>query len=175
MRLIRKERGASRIVEGYFTPKGERISFVRVAGPECHLFLVVRGVDGHSDEELTAVPPTHGNALLDVCAGKITFERTVVPLGGRDVAIDRFVTPPGLDTASLIFADSDSAQTFVPPVWFGREVTGEAGFEPAAVAIGGVPAGGELTLNNAALDAVLDLLEPRFGLGALRRAVGEPG
>jgi len=50
-------------------------------------------------------------------------------------------------------------------VWFGREVTNEPTFERSALAIQGVPAAAELSLSNAALDAVLDIIEPRFGFG----------
>ena len=89
------------------------------------------------------------------------------------MSIDRFVTPVGFDTASLFFDDATSAQSFVPPIWFGRDVTGEAAYEPSAVAVAGVPPIGDLTLNNAALDGVLDLLEPKFSPGALRKPIGE--
>lgn len=160
VRLIRKERGSSRITEGHFAPQGGRNSFVRVDGQACQLVLVNGGV-----EERTDVPRAHGDALLDVCPGKAAYDRTTLTSGGREIFIDRYVSPGSLDLVSVAFDDGGQASAFQAPAWFGREVTNEAAFERAALAIQGVPAAGETSLSNAALDAVLDLIEPRFGFG----------
>lgn len=160
VRLIRKERGSSRITEGHFAPQGGRNSFVRVDGQACQLVLVNGGV-----EERTEVPRAHGDALLDVCPGKAAYDRTTLPANGREIVIDRYVSPGSLDLVSVVFDDDGQASAFQTPAWFGREVTSEAAFERAALAIQGVPAAGETSLSNAALDAVLDLIEPRFGFG----------
>ncbi|MCJ2013243.1 hypothetical protein [Methylobacterium sp. J-076] len=160
VRLIRKERGSSRITEGHFAPQGGRNSFVRVDGQACQLVLVNNGV-----EERTDVPRAHGDALLDVCPGKAAYDRTTLAAGGREIVIDRYVSPGALDLASITFDDEDQAAAFPAPTWFGREVTSEPAFDRAALAIQGVPAVGEMSLSNAALDAVLDLIEPRFGFG----------
>lgn len=160
VRLLRKERGSSRITEGHFAPQGGRNSFVRVDGQACQLVLVNNGV-----EERTEVPRAHGDALLDVCPGKAAYDRTTVASGGREIVIDRYVSPGSIDLVSVIFDDASQASSFQPPVWFGREVTTEPTFERSALAIQGVPAAGELSLSNAALDAVLDIIEPRFGFG----------
>ena len=162
VRLLRKERGGSRITEGYFAPQGGRTSFVRIDGQQCQLVLVA----GATGEERTDVPRAHGDALLDVCPGKAAYERTTVALGGgRDVLVDRYVTPAGLDLASVAFDDQGSADAFAAPAWFGPEVSADASYERHAIALSGVPQAAEVTLGNAALDAVLDLIEPRFGFG----------
>lgn len=166
VRLIRKERGGARITEGYFAPQAGRTSFVRIDGQDCHLVLVTTDSEGRSTEERTEVPRAHGDALLDVCSGKAAYERTLVPLGGRDVQIDRYVTPAGLDIANVSFDDEAAANAFSAPTWFGTEVSKEAAYERHAVAIQGVPDAGEIGLSNAALNAVLDLIEPRFGFGS---------
>jgi len=165
VRLIRKERGGARITEGYFAPQAGRTSYVRIDGQDCHLVLVTTDGEGRAKEERTEVPRAHGDALLDVCSGKAAYERTTVPLGGRDVQIDRYVTPPGLDIATVTFDDEAGARAFLAPAWFGTDVSTEAGYDRHAVALKGVPASPEVGLNNAALNAVLDLLEPRFGFG----------
>lgn len=165
VRLIRKERGGARITEGYFAPQAGRTSYVRIDGQDCHLVLVTTDGEGRAKEERTEVPRAHGDALLDVCSGKAAYERTTIPLGGRDVQIDRYVTPPGLDIASVTFDDEAGAKAFLAPAWFGTDVSTEAGYDRHAVAIKGVPASSEIGLNNAALNAVLDLIEPRFGFG----------
>ncbi|MGU3536936.1 hypothetical protein [Methylobacterium sp. A54F] len=165
VRLIRKERGGSRITEGYFAPQAGRTSFVRVDGQQCHLVLVTQAADGKLAEERTDVPRAHGDALLDVCSGKAAYDRTTLSVGGQEVAIDRYVSPGSLDLISVAFADANEASGFAAPAWFGREVTQEASYERHAVALQGPPQSGEISLSNAALEAVLDLIEPRFGFG----------
>ncbi len=165
VRLIRKERGGSRITEGYFAPQAGRTSFVRVDGQNCHLVLTVKGADGALTEERTEVPRAHGDALLDVCPGKAAYDRTALSVSGREVQIDRYVSPGTLDLVSVGFDNENDARGFAAPAWFGREVSEEAAYERQAVALQGVPQPGDVALSNAALDAVLDLLEPRFGFG----------
>jgi CYTH domain-containing protein len=165
VRLIRKERGGSRITEGYFAPQAGRTSFVRVDGQQCHLVLVTTSADGSASEERTDVPRAHGDALLDVCSGKAAYDRTNLSVSGRDVMIDRYVSPGSLDLVSITFDNETDANAFVAPIWFGREVSSDSAYERHAVALQGPPQAGEISLNNAALDAVLDLIEPRFGFG----------
>ena len=191
VRLIRKERGGARITEGHFAAQGGRSSFVRVDGQQCQLVLLNKGPDGVPVEERTDVPRAHGDALLDVCPGKAAYDRTTLTIGGREIAIDRYVTPGSLDLVSIAFDNDGDAAGFQTPTWFGREVSSDPAFERQALAIQGVPAQEEVPLNNAALDAVLDLIEPRFGfgrygssprssesdegaLGAMRRIVAPP-
>ena len=165
VRLIRKERGGARITEGHFAPQGGRASFVRVDGQQCQLVLVNKGPDGIPVEERTDVPRAHGDALLDVCPGKAAYDRTTLNVGGREIAIDRYVSPGSLDLISLAFDNDGEAAGFHAPNWFGREVSANPSFERQSLAIQGVPAAEEVALSNAALDAVLDLIEPRFGFG----------
>jgi CYTH domain-containing protein len=166
VRLLRKERRGSRITEGYFPPQAGRTSYVRVDGQQCHLILVETGADGTAKEERTDVPRAHGDALMDVCSGKAVYDRTVVTLGGgREAQVDRYTAPGSLDLISVGFANDGEAQGFVPPAWFGSEVTSDAAYERHAMALQGPPQSGEVGLSNAALEAVLDLIEPRFGFG----------
>ncbi|ACA16758.1 conserved hypothetical protein [Methylobacterium sp. 4-46] len=173
VRLIRKERGATRVTEGYFPPQAGRTSFVRVDGGQCHLVLVTSDGAGTSAEERTEVPRAHGDALLDVCAGKVAYDRTVVALGtGRDALVDRYVAPGGLDLVSVAFDAPDEAAGFAPPPWFGPEVTADPAYLGPGIALQGPPQPGEVPLSNAALEAVLDLVEHRYGFG--RFGAGRP-
>ena len=163
VRLLRKERGGSRVTEGYFAPQAGRTSFVRLQGTNCFLVLMT-GSEGAMAEERTEVPRAHGDALLDVCQGRAVYERTTVSLGGSaEALVDRYVRPSGLDIVSLVFPDAAAAQSFTPPVWFGTEVTTDKAYDGQSIALTGVPTPGDIPLSNAALDAVLDLIEPRFG------------
>ncbi|GJD73773.1 CYTH domain-containing protein [Methylobacterium goesingense] len=166
VRLIRKERGAARISEGYFAPQAGRVSYVRVDGQTCHLVLVTSAPDGTTSEERTDVPRAHGDALMDVCSGKAAYDRTGIALGGgREALVDRYSVPGELDLLSVSFDGPDEAGGFAVPAWFGPEVSGDAAYDRHAIALQGPPQPGEIALSNAALDAVLDLVEPRFGFG----------
>ena len=165
VRLIRKERGGARITEGYFAPQGGRTSFVRVDGQQCHLVLVTKDAEGAAAEERTDVPRAHGDALLDVCGGKAAYDRTGVSIGTKEAVIDRYVSPGSLDLVSVSFDEAEEAAAFNAPAWFGRDVSNDAAYDRQALALQGIPSTGEIGLSNAALDAVLDLIEPRFGFG----------
>lgn len=174
VRLLRKERGGSRVTEGYFAPQAGRTSFVRLQGTNCFLVLMT-GSEGAMAEERTEVPRAHGDALLDVCQGRAVYERTTVSLGGSvEALVDRYVRPSGLDIVSLVFSDASAAQGFTPPVWFGAEVTTDKAYDGQSIAITGVPTPGDIPLSNAALDAVLDLIEPRFGSNRLPFTPSKP-
>ena len=45
----------------------------------------------------------------------------------------------GLQTVEVEFPDPEVAKAFVPPPWFGREITGEAGWSNAELATHGSP------------------------------------
>jgi CYTH domain-containing protein len=163
-RLVRKERGSVRVTEGYFPTQSGRNSHVLVEAGQCHLVLVTPDDGAGPGEERTEVPRAHADALLDVCAGKTIYERTRVAIGGgREALVDRITHPGALDLVSVEFDDRDAAATFLSPPWFGPETTAEAGFDRRAIALGGLPAAGEVTLTNTALEALLDMLEDRFG------------
>lgn len=164
-RLIQKERGlGSRIVEGYFAPRPDRKQVVRIENGGAHLILVTTPPGGTPEEERAEVPRAHAEALLDVAQGKVAFARGTVQLpGGREVSLDRFMIPARIDILSVSFADGEATDGFQAPPWFGREVTGDPTFELNAIAVGGVPDVGEISVTNSALESLLDALEQRFG------------
>jgi CYTH domain-containing protein len=162
-RLIRKERGSQRVTEGYFPTQSGRNSHVLLDGSLCQLVLVTPE-DGMASEERTEVPRAHADALLDVCAGRTVYERARVPVGGgREALVDRITHPGVLDLVSVEFEDREEAASFLFPAWFGPEVTADAGFDRRGIALQGVPAVGDVPLTDAALEALLDTLEDRFG------------
>ncbi len=164
-RLIQKERGlGSRVVEGYFAPRPDRKQVVRIENGGAHLILITTPQGGAPEEERAEVPRGHAEALLDVAQGKVAFARGTVPLqGGREVAIDRFMVPARIDILSVTFAEGEAPDGFQPPAWFGREITGDPAFELNAIALGGVPDVGDISVSNSALESLLDALEQRFG------------
>ena len=160
-RLIRKERGSERVMEGHFPPQGERQSHVRIEKGQA--YLVLTSLDGEvgAAEDWTDLPRSHAEALLNVCPGTVVFERSRVPLRDREAVIDRFMTPTALDVVSVEFATKAEADAFLPPLWFGSEVTGDDSYTGRAIAIAGRPRAPDVPLSNSALETVLDILESR--------------
>jgi CYTH domain-containing protein len=163
-RLVRKERGSQRVTEGYFATQSGRNSHVLVENGQCHLVLVTPEEGAVASEERTEVPRAHADALLDVCAGKTVYERARISVGGgREALVDRITHPGVLDLVSVEFDTREEAASFLFPAWFGPEVTADASFDRRAIALQGVPAVGDVPLSNAALEALLDTIEDRFG------------
>jgi len=71
--------------------------------------------------------------------------RTGIPLPGELVAeVDIFLGAlAGLRYVEVEFDDEESANAFVPPPWFGREVTHDLRYRNSALARGGLPEGWE--------------------------------
>jgi CYTH domain-containing protein len=161
-RLIRKERSGSRITEGYFPNQPSRSSHVLIDGDKGNLVLVTTQPNGAPVEERTEVPRAHAAALLDVAPGKVDYVRSRLFAGGREICVDRFVTPGALDLILVEFENEDEAKDFHPPVWFGPEVTNEAAYQNRSIAFGAIPQIPEIALSNIALESLLDALEDRF-------------
>jgi CYTH domain-containing protein len=164
-RLVRKDRGSERVIEGFFAPQGERQSHVRVEKGQS--YLVLTSLDGEvtSAENWTDVPRSHAEALLEVCPGSVTFERSRVRTGQHDAFVDRFVTPGPFDLVCVEFGVQADADAFSPPAWFGAEVTGDDTYTNRMIALSGPPHIPETPPTNAALESLLDILESAVGEG----------
>jgi CYTH domain-containing protein len=160
-RLIRKERGSERVLEGHFPPQSERQSHVRIDKGQSYLVLTSLDGDATAGEDWTEVPRSHAEALLEVCPGTVIFERSRLRLRHHEALVDRFITPGPLDLVSVEFASQADADAFLPPVWFGMEVTGDDTYTNRMIAVVGRPRTLEAPLSNAALETALDLLESR--------------
>jgi len=69
-RLIRRERGGLRHVEGFFPEQRERSAWVRLE--EDRGLLILTTAAPHSEvEDETDIPLAHAHALLGVCAGVV--------------------------------------------------------------------------------------------------------
>lgn len=173
-RLIGRERPAMPVVEGHFPDQSERRSFLRLEGETCTLVLQDLLPDGGVSEERTEVSRAQGEVLMDVCAGRVVYER--MPFeggGGLDVEILRFVSPQPCAFIVLHFADSMQANGFRPPLWFGTELTQEETCDPRRVALGAKPAAHDGNIQNAQLESLLDHLETRSGRHGSARPLAE--
>src|SRR3954468_6179873 len=159
-RLIRTECGlVGRIVEGYYPARPGRDHFVSVEPGHSYLVLAP-AKEGAGEEERTEVPRSQAEALLAVCAGKVGFECTIVRLpGGTQALLQRFVAPGSLDLLSVEFAAGEGAGGFVPPAWFGPEVTQDPAYHRGSLARTGLPASEDIPLSNTMLEELLDMIE----------------
>jgi len=159
-RLIRKEGGvAGRIVEAYFPARPDREHFVSLEPSHSYLVLAPAR-EGAGEEEHTEVPRAQAEALLAVCAGKVGFECTMVPLRqGKQALLQRFVAPGRLDLLSVEFTAGEDADGFVPPAWFGPEVTQNPAYHRGSLARTGLPASEDILLSNGMLEELLDVIE----------------
>lgn len=167
VRLMQRERVVSRdIIEGYLSRTPERIQFVRIEPEGCNLLLVAQGEAGKT-EERAKVSGAQAKALMDVCHGRIMYRRNLARIGlGLDVYLDRF---DGLDLVSVQFDDAATAAAFMPPAWFGREVSDKEAYHKASFALDGMPAAEEVAVSNATVIAFLDAAETPAAAGAAGR------
>ena len=173
VRLLRLEMPSSgRALEGYFAHNPDRIHFVSIEPGQSHLVMITPGL-GTPTEERVEVPRAHAEALLDVCAGKIAYDQIKIGIeGGREVVLECFMAPAALDLLTIRFEQDAEADAFMPPPWFGTEVSDVPGFQKHRFALGGPPERDEVPLSKAALDAILDLVER--GRGISRRELSSP-
>ena len=118
---------------------------IRVRSQGGHPVLAVKNGAGLSRIETPDVPLTREQ-----------FERLKAKAEGRPVAKTRYYVPygdhtceldiyhgylEGLLTVEVEFGSEDEAKAFVPPEWFGREVTGVVAYANASLALHGLPGG----------------------------------
>jgi len=160
-RLIRRERGGLRHVEGFFPEQRDRSSWVRLEEDRGLLILKTLGPDGEAEEE-TEIPVGHAHALLNVCAGEVDYTRTVLSIGESDVLMDVIIRPRVLHLITGEFASDGEASGFHPLEWFGPEVTADRRYTNQSIALRGLDETPEIPLSDVALNSLIDTLEGRF-------------
>ena len=159
-RLIRYYRGSAPVTEGFFEQRSGRSVLLRIKGRATQLVLTTPRHDQDPDESVAEIPAEHALALLVSCAGKVSFEESGLPLtDGQEVLVRRFNGLSVFATATVGFADRDTADRFVMPTWFGSEVTDDDAYTNRGLALSGIPRLGEVSITDPALNSVMDLLE----------------
>ncbi len=124
--------------------------------------MMVPGADGQMIEEATDLPRSQAQALLDVAHGKIAYECTPLALAtGITAVLEQVLAAQVFDLLSVTFPSAREAEGFQPPIWVGAEVSGDPDYGKAAMALNGAPEPQEPEISNAALEAVLHLLQSR--------------
>ena len=159
-RLLRKGGHPERVVEGYLPSSSSWIHFVAIEGSGCQ--LVLHPQDKSQAQDGAPIPRRHAEALLEICAGKIGYERTPVRVANcRRAVLDHILVPGRCDLLRIEFEDLASSRTFSLPSWFGPEITDEPSYEKYAIALNGAPAQELEMIKNEGLEASLNLLEGR--------------
>jgi CYTH domain-containing protein len=161
VRLVQRQRGGLRHIEGYFPERPDRSALVRLEENKGLLILRMAGPDGEVEEQ-TEVPIAHAHALLDVCAGEIAYDRTKLRIGDRVALIDQVIHPRDVQLVTIEFGTGGEAKDFRPLAWFGPEVTADTRYTNKGIALGRLTDSPDIPLSNAALDGLLDALENRF-------------
>ena len=158
-RFIQHERGVlDRIAEGHFQPKPDRQQLVQVEQGRCRLILLTQAEDGSLAEEQTEIPFLQAEALMDLAAGTVAFDRTALSLGAEvEGLLDRFLIPQGVDLLTVTIASDPHG--FVPLPWFGLEVTDQTAYTAIGLALSGASRIETMEPSNVALEALLDTLE----------------
>jgi len=160
-RLIQRERGGLRHLEGFFPEQPDRSAWVRLEDDRGLLILKTAGPHGEVEDH-TDIPVGHAQALLDVCAGEVDYTRTALPIGEELALVDALIRPRVLHLVTVEFASDGEARDFRPLEWFGPEVTADPRYANQAIARRGLDEKPQIPLSDAALDSLIDTLEGRF-------------
>jgi hypothetical protein len=157
-RLIQKERGGERVLEGYFPDQPQHSTYVQIE--EARSSLILEAMEGDAPDEQADVPLAHAQALLAVSPGQVEYLRTTLSIGSHKIQALRFVRPVALDLVAVAGAPEDG-QDLPPLPWFGPEVGTGPAYQRRRLALDGAPDAPEVELTNAALNNLLNLLEDR--------------
>jgi CYTH domain-containing protein len=172
-RLIQKERGGERVIEGYFPDQPHRGTYVQVE--ETRSSLILEAMEGDEiPEEQADLPPAHAQALLAVSEGQVEYVRTKLSISSHEIQARHFVRPVALDLVAIAGVPEDG-QDLPPLSWFGPEVSTEPAYQRRRLALDGAPDAPEVDATNAALNSLLDLLEDRFTTWPVQGQAEEPG
>jgi hypothetical protein len=158
-RLIRKERGGERVIEGYFPDQPHRSAFVQIEETGSSLILEAGG--DRTSEERADLPPAHAQALLAVSQGQLEYLRTRLAIGSHEIHVLHVVRPGPLDLVAIA-SSPEHGQDLAPLAWFGPEVCAEPAYQRRRLALEGTLEAPEAALTNAALNSLLDLLDARL-------------
>jgi CYTH domain-containing protein len=130
-----------RVCQGYVAREGGRHVRVRQAGEK--FFLTVKDGEGLDRGEVEILLTREQfEALWPLTEGRrVEKTRAVLPHGALRVEIDRFegaLAP--LCVAEVEFASVAASEAFLPPDFFGEEITNRPGYRNAALAEHGLPA-----------------------------------
>ena len=159
-RLIRKEGGvAGRIVEGYLPARPDRDHFVSLEPGHAYLVLGQPGREQGRRSEPRCRGPKPRRSWRCAQARSASSARSCGSGTASRPSCSGLWRPGPLDLLSVEFAVGEEADGFVPPAWFGPEVTQNPAYHRASLARAGLPASEDIRLSNTMLEELLDVIE----------------
>jgi CYTH domain-containing protein len=126
--------------QGYLSVGSDAEVRVRDAGGSATLTVKSGGGMVRSETEIP-ISQEQFDALWPATQGRrIEKRRSCTLLGGLSAEVDVYEGElQGLEVVEVEFTSVEAASEFVAPEWFGREVTGDAAYKNASLAIAGRP------------------------------------
>ena len=113
---------------------------IRRAGERYVLTCKGRGLLAREEFELDMAPEAYRRLLAKADGLRIVKDRYRVPLGEYVAELDIFAPPLApLALVEVEFPTEADAENFMPPDWFGREVTHDPAYTNAALSQDGLP------------------------------------
>ncbi len=133
--------------QGYLAAADFRSVRVRDAGADGCTLTVKAGSGAERTELEWPIERREFDAAWPHTEGRrIEKARHRIPFGEHVIELDVFDgNLVGLVVAEVEFSSSDAMAAFVPPAWFGREVTDDARYTNASLALHGLPTGSGIT------------------------------
>jgi CYTH domain-containing protein len=128
------------ILQGYLALDGDTEVRVRRTPAGATLTIKHGGGEVRVEEEL-ALGERQADALWQLTEDRrLQKTRRIMHVDGLEVSVDEYFGElDGLIVAEVEFDDEDAARAFMPPAWFGREVTGEAAYANRTLSVDGLP------------------------------------
>ncbi|PLX20860.1 adenylate cyclase [Candidatus Parcubacteria bacterium] len=131
------------IVQAYLGLPGKKVAMrVRQYGED--LFFTIKASREEGEEELEPrITKEMFNDILEICSGiKICKLRVKIPFGKVTIELDFFRNElRGLVLGEVEFETVEDKKTFIPPDWFGQEVTDDPRFKNVVLSREGIPKG----------------------------------
>jgi adenylate cyclase len=128
------------ILQGYLALDGDTEVRVRRTPSGARLTIKHGGGEVRVEEEL-ALGERQADALWQLTDGRrLQKTRRIMHVDGLEVSVDEyFGALDGLIVAEVEFDDEEASRAFMPPAWFGREVTGQAAYANRTLSVEGLP------------------------------------
>jgi CYTH domain-containing protein len=128
------------ILQGYVALDGDTEVRVRRT-PRADTLAIKHGGGGVRVEEELELGSRQADALWELTEGRrVQKTRRMMRVEGLEVSVDEYVGElAGLVVAEVEFDDEQASREFMPPAWFGREVTGEPGYANRSLSVDGRP------------------------------------
>jgi len=130
---------AERIRQGYLSVAPAEVR-VRSIGGSTHELTVKSAGDLVRTEVTVALTPEQFEELWQLTEGRIEKARTRTPVQRWTAEVDVYAGGlAGLVVVEVEFASEADGLAFTPPAWFGTEVTTDARYRNAPLALAGAP------------------------------------